>query len=391
MKTLEKRQARSWLGALFADPYRKLAAVVLAIGLWLMLNLQVEDEKVLVMRLAVVDPQRKTSPLAHQISVELPTDQVVGRRFFRADTVIDTATVVLRGSRGKIDTIDAFPIDLQVKGLLTGDRGDTASTTTVGFVEFTVADIEQTEALRDITIELQPSRIRLEVENIQSQPIDLSAAVVELHVDDPDGFGKRLRLDTATYSPQRVHVLGLASSIEKFNLRAPGTKPLLARLKSAVNERQITTILELNAAPELGLRLKETTPSMTIQVLPFTEMFELEVQLDVDDLALPVELQGRYLIDPETRTKVVRIRAGGQLRTHLTFLRENADQNKLRAWALENLRLNVWIPAMQPGAAAPDDIQCEAMLVLQGALRASVDRTECELAQTELFRLRKTP
>ena len=390
MKALEKRQTGTWLAAAIADPYRKLASIALAIVLWFLLNHQIEGTKELEMRLVVVDPQRTTRPNVHQVSVELPLDLVVGRRFFAADKVIETVKVMLRGPRGRIDMIDKGrdSIDLQVKGLLANNRTNPEDATSTEFVEFTVADIQRTLDLTDIEIELTPDRIRLEVENIRSHPVELSPAVVDLHVDDQD-LGKRLRLDTATFSHLRAHILGPASSIEVFKSRPPGTKPLQAWIKGAASERQITAILELAAEHRaLGLRLEET-PSMTIPMLPYTEMFELEVPLRVDDLALPAALQGHYRPDPDLRTKVVRIRAGGRLLALLTFLRD--DPNKLKAWAIENLRLNIWIAPIEPESTPPADFLCAAVLVLQGELRPSVERNECELAQTELFRLRRIP
>jgi hypothetical protein len=388
MRSIEKRQTRRWLAA-FHDPYRKLAAIVLAIGLWFLINLQIEDSKTLTMRLVVVDQQRTTRPNTHQVSVELPLGLIVGRKFLDGDTVIETVKVELSGPRGRIETIDKEPIDLQVRGLLTNERtkSDAASQ---GFVEFTKADIQRTLQLsKDIRIELSPARIRLQVESIKNYPLELSPSVIDLHVDDPD-LAKRLRLDTATFSHQTAVILGPASELEKIN-RSPGAKLLHAWLKGAASERQITTVVDLAAEhKDLGLRLEET-PSMTIPLLPYTEMFELEVPILIDDLALPVALQGKYRPDPEARTKTVRVKAGGRLLAYLTSLRDGPDKNQLRAWALANLRLNLWVAPLEPDAPPPADFLCSAVLTLQGPLRSGVERNECELGQTELFRLRRIP
>jgi len=386
MKTLEKRKARKLLGAAFSDPYRILASIALAIGLWFVLNSQVESSVRVTVRLAATSPQRTTAPLTNQLSIELPTEQVVGRRFFDGDNVIETITIQLNGPRHLIDTIEKDNrdnrVDLQVKRWLRADWTNRKD------CEFTAADIERNKALEGVRIEMDPRLIRLEVEKITDLPLELSTSLVDLQVDDPESLGKRLRLDTATFSPARAVILGPASSITTFQSRAPGNRPLKARLKGGGSERQITTILELTAAPELGLRLAET-PSMTIQVLPVTEVFELEVPLDVDDLALPADLQGDYQPDPATRTKVVRIRAGGKFRARLTSLREHNDKSQLGDFALAYLRLTVWIPPPEAGSLPPPEIAREAILVLVGPERFSVDRNECELDQPETITLRK--
>ena len=130
---------------------------------------------------------------------------------------------------------------------------------------------------------------------------------------------------------------------------------------------------------------------MTIPMRPYTETFELEVPIYVDDLALPTPLQGQYRPEPEMRTRTVRIRAGGRLLSHLTSLRDQTDKSQLRAWALANLRLYLWVEPREDDAPPPAEFLCSAVLVLQGSLRPSVERNECELAQTELFQLRRKP
>ena len=75
MNTGDGRQVRARFGMLFADPYRKLAAVALAFGLWFFVNAQVERTSApLTMVLAAV-PAQHAKPASHQVSVELPTDQ----------------------------------------------------------------------------------------------------------------------------------------------------------------------------------------------------------------------------------------------------------------------------------------------------------------------------
>jgi hypothetical protein len=196
----------------------------------------------------------------------------------------------------------------------------------------------------------------------------------------------RLRRETAEFSPDVVRVLGPASSLDQLRTRIG--KPLRARLRSSGNERQLTAILELAADPELGLRLA-TTPSMTVQVQPILRVFELELPLDVDDLALPAAMRGQF--HPDAKTRMVRIKAGGELRARLVALGEDADRKRLHDWAAAHLRLSIWIPPLEPGAAYGPEIVREARLVLRGPLQTTADRNDFALAETVSVTLRRTP
>jgi len=231
---------------------------------------------------------------------------------------------------------------------------------------------------------MEPERVSLVVEKLVDRPLHLDLEQVDLLVDEQ--LGNRLRRETAVFTPEKPLLLGPASSLAQFP--AKGQKPLLARLRTTANERYLTAILELTAPPALGLRIVPT-PSLTIQVLPNTRVFEFDVPLRVDDLALPEEMRGLYA--PENRVQRVRVKAGGQLQSTLVNLSEDADRQKLADWAGAHLRLDVWIPPPGPGGTYGPEIVREARLVLRGPLQASVDRTECELAQPVSVTLRRRP
>lgn len=369
----ERRRVRSILQALVADPYRKLLALALAVGLWFIVNNQIVGAVPKLVQLQTIGSVRTgEAVIGSRLAVVLPTDRVVGLRFMDGDRQIEQIEIVLSGPRYRVDALSDETIDLQVAkfvGLDWSTRRD---------VEFTAADIRRD--IPGVTIEMRPSRVRLEVERIDQWPLKLSFENVELQ-ENP--YGNRLRRDAAEFSPDTAVILGTASAIAQIR---SGPKPLRARVTGTSSSRQVLAVVELAVQKELGLRLAET-PSVTIPLLPEMSVFELEIPLVVDDLALPPEQRGLYR--PDERSKFVRIRAGGDLRANLVALGEGPDKNRQQTWASAHLRLLVHIPALDAGATYGQEIVRRPDLLLLGPLRAAVDRTEYLLDETVSITLRK--
>lgn len=354
----EKRRIRGSFAAMVADPGRKLLALVLAVILWFFINSQITREVKTPLSLVTVGSSQALSAGLNQLAVVLPTDKVVGTRFLDGERQIDTVSVVMKGPRYLVDTVSQDALGLLVTGF--AGLGDWNTRTSV---EFTAADIQRSSrTLQDVTLELEPSRIRLEVERIDEWAIPLSLEVVDLVGDQ---LGTRLRKETAEFSPPSARVLGPASSIKQFRDQPQRFK---AQLKGSPNERQVTAIVELVAPASLGLRLAET-PSLSIKVRTETRVFQVEVPLSIDDQALPVELRGQYQLAANDATRLVRVRAGGDLLSQLVNLGENPDKNRLKEWVQAHLRLLTWIPPLEAGTTPLPELILEAQLVLRGPLQ----------------------
>jgi hypothetical protein len=195
----------------------------------------------------------------------------------------------------------------------------------------------------------------------------------------------RLRRDTAKFTPATAVVLGQEASIEGL-ARAPG-KRFRAVMKAAGNDNLASAPLELIDELGFGLRFA-TQPRLTMQVLPQTREFDLELPVLVDDLALPSDWRGKYA--PEANTRTVRIAAGGQLLTQLVSVGEGGDAARAE-WAAMNLRLLVHIPRPEAGAGYLADIDRPARVLLVGRLSQTVDRNECLLAENVVVKLRLKP
>lgn len=371
----ERRKVRGIFAALVADPYRKLVAIGLAIGLWFLINNQIVGRIPRVVSLTTIGSARgsEAPSMGSRLAVVLPTDRVVGLRFMDGDRPIDQVKVFLSGPRYRVDAIADETLDLQVAAFASLDWS------TRPYVEFTAADIRRD--LQGIDIELEPSRIRLEVERLDQWQLKLNFEHVELQDSQ---FGSRLRRDAAEFSADTVVILGTASALDE--IRKPGPKPLRARITSSGSSRQVSAVIELATPKELGLSLAER-PSVTIPILPETSVFDLELPLIVDDLALPPEQRGLY--QPEVRSKFVRIRAGGDLRSTLITQGEGPDKSRQQSWASAHMRLLVHIPAIEPGATYGPEIVRRPELLLLGPLQAAVDRTEFLLDETVSVTLRK--
>src|SRR5690606_3876632 len=146
----------------------------------------------------------------------------------------------------------------------------------------------------------------------------------------------------------------------------PGPKPLVARVPRVSAQRQISARLELATSKDLELRLAES-PTVTIQVVPELQTFQFELPFLVDELALPPAPRGLYRPDAPTRN--VRIRAGGQLRTFLRTMENDADRQR---WAAANLRLLVVVPRLEAGASHGQEIVLEAQLWVPDTPQLSV-------------------
>ncbi len=375
----ENRRVRGLFAALVADPGRKLLALVLAVMLWFFINSQITREVLKPLSLLTVGTQQAVGSGLNQLAVVLPTDKVIGVRFLDGDRPIDTVTVHLSGPRYLVDTLNDEALSLVITRFASIDWTSRTS------VEFQASDILRgSRALQDVGLELEPSRVRLEVERIDELPIPLSLDVVDLVGDQ---FAGRLRKDTAEFSPPSARVLGPASSIKQFREQPQRFK---AQLKGAPNERQVTAIVELVAPANLGLRLAET-PSLSIKVRPEMRVFQLDVPLRIDDQALPRDLWGRYEIADGQLTRPVRVRAGGGLLAELVNVSDDSDKNRLKEWVRAHMRLLVWLPPLEPGAAPPNEPVIEAKLVLRGPVQARVDADEYELDELVSVVLRRKP
>lgn len=374
---MSDKRKQGFFAALVADPWRKLLAIALAALSWYFVNSRINSETVrLSVPLVTVGEGAAPGLAIDRVAIALPTDRVVGLRFLDGERVIDKVDVVLKGPRFRIAEIQDQPLDLQITKFLSLDWNGRSG------VEFTAADLRRDQfMLKDIRVELRPARIRLDVETIASRSFPLTLDAVEL-IEGP--FERRLMRETARFTPEAPEVLGKAFGIDQ--LGKLGGKRFRATMTSGANDRQASAQIEIIDGAKLEVRFK-TQPLLTMQLKPITSPFLLEIPVVVDDIALPVALRGLW--QPESRSRTVRILAGGDLRSRLVGLSENVDKSALPDWVSENLRLHVHIQRPSPGTILGPELDLKARLLLLGALHATVDRNECLLDEVVVVKLRR--
>lgn len=373
---MKEKRRQSFLGAVVADPWRKLAAVGLAVLLWYFVDSRVNRRIERTLPLAFVGQQQGGASPTGSLAVALPTDRVVGLRFLDGEKPIDRVDVVLSGPRFRVAALESESFDLQVSRFLSVDWTERAS------AEFTAADLRLDQfVFKDVAVELRPARIRFEVAALASRAVKLSLDNVDV-VEGP--FAGRWKRETVAFTPEAPTVFGRAADIDALGKRAG--KPFRATLVAGANDRQGSAQIELVDAEAQGLRFA-TQPLLTVELKPRTASFALEVPVVVDDAALAPELRGKWL--PEVPRRTVRVQAGGDLRSRLVGLQESVDKAQLGDWVDENLRLHVHLQRPAAGAVLGPELDVKARLLLLGPLSATVDRNECLLDEVVVVKLRR--
>ena len=387
----ERRRRRGLWRAIVDDPYRKLVAVGLAVLLWFFVNSQTTDNTTRRLPLVVVGQEDATPQTFDRLAVALPTDRVVHKGFFDGAQAIDEVHVVLRGPRFRIEALEGEPVSLLVKSFLTrdwsrsveGDGENSAET-----LEFTARDIRRdVRALQEVSIELRPARVFVEVQRIDQIVVPLDVAESRDFVEiDAEAIRDRLRVETINYTPSQAMILGPAIGMEELRRRGP---PFFrVGLQAFGNERQVSGTLEIIGGGDLGLRF-DPPPILTVQLRPESSTYTLRLPIVVDDLALPAGQRGSYR--PEVDLEDVRVRVSGNLRTQMILLGEDSEPNKLQAWAMANLRLQAYIPRPEPGVIYAEEMRRPLYLVPAGPLSTQVERSECLLDETVTVNLVRRP
>lgn len=370
------------MAAAVKDPARKLLAIGLGLLLWFFIESRITRTIERSLALRAVGAQSVAGEGRERLAVAIPTDRVVARGFFDGDREIERVKVVIRGPRFRVAALENELLNLQITKFLGLDWESRTS------VEFSESDLPRDQrALEGVDIRLQPGRVKLVVDRIEQQSVQLTLDQVDLLGSEQKD--RRLKTDTVQFSPPTALVLGSAEAINAFKQRTGKLfRADLGAAVSAGNGRQLTVSLDLIDKDALQLRLA-ATPLMTLDVLPQTSVFDLEVPVDVDDLSLPPDQRGRYR--PEQPTRVVRVRAGGDLRSRIVSLRENVDSAQLADWVSENLRLHVHVQRPLTGSILGPELSLKARLLLLGPMHLTVDRNECLLDEVVVVKLRRDP
>ncbi len=374
----DQRRKKTVWSSLVTDPYRKLAAVALAVGLWYFLDAQVTKDWTVTATLRVTNEAVRTAiepEPGHNIMVRLPTQTVAVRGFKNAASERpidrDTVQLVFRGPRHLVDSVRDNQLTLFAGPFL--DRKWDEITA----LDFTAAEIRRTDrTLQDLEISMDPPVVRVELEQKSVRDVPLKADVVELLWRDPqhkERLHGRLRMDRVEFNRDFCQVRGPRSLMRAFP--NPDRRPFAVQLEPINGERQATGVLTLNGGDgtlELG-----TQATITIELVPNHREFSLDIQVRVDDRSLPPTLQGKYRPVPPIRQ--VKIKASGELGSLLVPMKD--DPEALARFAHQFLRLDVWIPPRDDEEGFAPNLVREARLVLLGPLGDRLDPINYGLAE----------
>lgn len=375
------RRRRSLWTTIAHDPWRKLAALVLGVGLYYVLDSEVRDTMQVDMMLQVTTTGAAESlGSGNRLLISLPTDRLALRNFIDAATgqVIENRQVQLSisGPNFEIDAMRAMTMSLPVTlPNVDWERNDSA--------EFTIADVRRTlRQLNDpeVSIAMQPPRVRIVVERMDDAEVKLHPDRIEVAVDS-ERLRARLRLNSAEFSRDFARVVGRANELVVFRA---DERPFVVRLSARSNDRQVTADVMLHQRHQTrGLRI-DPACTMTVPLSPEMQEFTFILPVRTDDLSLPAEQRGMFR--PDVDELEVRIKAGGALLTTLISRPEQAAR-----WARQHMRLGVSLQPRIDGTAFPDEFPLQARLELTGSTLDQFDPAEYALAETVTVQLRRRP
>lgn len=362
----DNRRKHSRWAAVVADPYRKLAAIALAVGLWFYLDTQVSQRIDVDFTLQAVNQAARTAPepeVGKTLQVNLPLGVVSVRGFVNPATerTLPEVKIWFSGPKYVVESLLGAQMVLSV-GPFQDRKWDE-----IEVLEFSAADIRRTDRLlQSVTLEMDPPRVRINLERNVTKTFTLKADLVELQFrpGDEERLRQRLRMDRTEFTRDVLTVRGPKSRVDGFPER--GRSPFRALVEPINSERQVAGAIAINSGDAALVLDAQTT--ITIPLIPRHSEFTVELPIRVDDLSLPERLRGRYR--PDEPTKLVKIKASGELESKLLGI---GDPEERLRWARQHLRLAVWIPPRDETDSYPEVDVRDARLELLHPMAARLD------------------
>ncbi len=379
-RSLPNRRKRRILAAIVADPYRKLAAIGLATGLWYFLNLQLE-------RTDTLEFQLETKGSAPgQIHVDFGNDRIVATGFLAGGEPLPNNAVAIHftGPSADIEALRRKRPELRV------DLEDRVTDGLAsGFVDFDVDKLILPSAFAGLSMVMEPAVIRVNIDRLDNLEITLDLARhVYLDVDDEE-VRRRLRLDSATFSPEKVEVTGPTREMERLQAAIQsGEQPFRVTVAPRQTDKNLSVAVMLRA-PWRQLRAGGST--LTMKVAQKTDSYTMKVPIDIYEQALPQEDQGQYQVKDGETLRQITLEAGGPVLLDLVPIGsrpEGQRQAALDQWAKDNIAL---IVALRPEDIGEGQITREATLVFFSGLGDRVERSDYNVTSGALVTLTRKP
>ena len=308
-----------------------------------------------------VEELQRTDRISNQLAVLLPDGgRVVGKRFLDGDREIQDVRVTFSGPRYRIDALrEQVRVQLEVVKLRdrkwktggAGAEGGSLPEVDVETVEFTAADIRKSFRREDVSIELDPPSVRVEVEIRESISVALTTKNV---LFDAGGSQDRLRLEQVNFQPPRMEIVGPAIAMR--SLDTENQQVFRADLKVQPGDNQVSVQLKIIEGPERSIYPASTVTTVTIPLEPDRKHYTLTLPLRIND----TRKNPATLYELEEPTLDVDVSFAGALGVTVQ-LEKPGD---LQGWAARNFRLEVDISSDNEG----EEFVLQPYLIPSGAI-----------------------
>lgn len=329
---------RLLLGRLCSDPWRKGAAIVVAVLLWYFLDGQITKTKEVVCQLHVVDAAETVMSAADPgqsvMDVRIPGRQFSYRQFRDATATereLTEVTLYFSGPKRVIARIAEEHFWVLATRLKPG---------ATSFV-FDRAHVEMRKELRDAMESMSPSSVRVEIEPNKEKQVPLSPQNVRFErpaAANGHADLSRLMIEDARFRPGTARFWGTESNLDKIPLDGNLFELILTSLK---NEDLTGTEYEapIYLLDHIAGLVEEWEPELPRIVIPLRpewqeHSLEVPVALDLENSSY-TEQQLEAVPDHK-----VKFKAAGTLATELRL----KSQLELATWARDNLRVLAYMP-----------------------------------------------
>ncbi len=340
--TTARGEGKSLVRRLTADPWRKLVAASLAVGLWFWLDAQINVSTWRECRLRLVDRGRGSIV---EPSLGPVLDILVPRREFSAvafldptngDRPIESVSLKFEGPKALIKKLDADERAMMEP---------TPAQLDPPVFEFDQGSLTfDNDAFADALVSMMPERVKVVLARNRSRDLRLSHDYVFIRPPDPSldqTFTARLDPKSARFDPETITLRGTESGLKELDKALHEATELLFELdftsQAKTTQREVKAELRLRPKwQELGIAVEQTPVEVVIPLRPEFKPFELEVpgQLVTSSTRFsPADFE------PLGDVKVT-LKAASPLDVELDIM----DEQELRAWARRNLVVLVVLP-----------------------------------------------
>ncbi len=320
------------LRLLIADPWRKLASIGLAIGLWFILDSQIADSVAHRLAIQTVDSADEfTQSNSLRVAVDSARFFVTGYFDRVTGDPISEVKIHLHGQKHLIADANENQSYLFTASL-DAIEGETAS------IEFTIDDVRPSEQkFRQLMTRMEPASVRIDLAENERTPMAL--AIEKVEIDAPASIRARLLTESASFSEPSVNLVGPSNQIDAIQSASPLFTVRIAENPTAREVKGTLQLYQNNPAfDRVRFAAGEGDIIVTIPVTAEFEKYVLQVPYLLDTLALDPTIRENFrAMEREVRIEI-------QVANDLEIALSGMTTEERQAWIREYARLWVLLP-----------------------------------------------